>query len=173
MSAAVPTEQDLLRKALFVPCESKQELHDWFEVYLGIDFPDTIVSEDSNSSPMDMAWLVYDAFRSRRYNLPDKDQYKEIREIMAYASRDSFKTLGVAALEVVVMLHMSLSVAHMAAIEKQAKKAQQYVKESFNKEHLRDFLTIKNETRIEVTRYANRLTGVQLTQAEYRRAEPA
>jgi hypothetical protein len=172
VSESVPTEQDLLRKALFVPCESKQELHDWFEVYLGIDFPDTIVSEDSNSSPMDMAWLVYDAFRSRRYNLPHKDQYKEIREIMAYASRDSFKTLGVAALEVVVMLHMSLSVAHMAAIEKQAKKAQQYVKESFNKEHLRDFLTIKNETRIEVTRYANRLTGVQLTQAEFEELSP-
>lgn len=172
MSESVPTVEDLLRKALFVPCESKQELHDWFEVYLGLDFPDVIVNDESNSSPMDMAWMVYDAFRCRRFNLPDKAKYVELSEIMAYASRDSFKTLGVAALEVVVMLHMSLSVAHMAAIEKQAKKAQQYVKEFFSKDHLRDFLSVKNETRIEVSRYTNRVSGVEMNQAEYEDLTP-
>lgn len=121
---------------------------------------------------MDMAWLVYDALRCRRFNLPDKVKYADLSEIMAYASRDSFKTLGVAALEVAVMLHMNLSVAHMAAIDKQSKKAQQYVKDFFSKEHLRDFLTIKNETRVEVTRYTHRVSNITLNQDEFESLTP-
>jgi hypothetical protein len=167
MSDAVPTYEDALAKALFVPCESKQDLHDWIHVYLGLDFPDQIVSEDSTSSPMDSIWTVYDTFRTRKFNLPDKQNYADIREIMAYSSRDSFKTLGASVLEVVVLLHLGLSVAHMAAIEKQAKKAQQYVKEMFDKPFLRDYVTVKNETRTEVTRYINRVTGIVITDGQF------
>lgn len=153
-----------MRQALLVPCATKEDLHDWIYLYLGIDFPDAIVSAESNTSPMGAIWMVYDAFRCRRYNLPDKSRYSDLKEMMAYSSRDSFKTLGASCLEVLVMLHMSLSVAHMAAIDRQAKKAQQYAKEAFDKPYLRDFVTVRNETRIEITRYTHRTSGLDITE---------
>jgi hypothetical protein len=167
MSEAITTEQENLRKAMLVPCESKEDLHDWIRVYLGLDLPDCIVDADSTTSPMDAIWTIYDAFRTRKYNLPEKKQYADLKEVMDYASRDSFKTLGAAVLEVVVMLHHSLSVAHMAAIERQAKKSQQYVRDFMSKDFIREFVTVQNETRVEITRFTHRETKIDLTPDEF------
>lgn len=167
MEAGLPSVEDNLRRSVLVPCESKEDLHEWLMVYFGLDFPDHVVAEGSTSSPMDTIWTIYDAFRCRRFNLPDKAKYAELKEVMAYSSRDSFKTLAASALEVVVLLHMCLSVAHMAAIEKQSKKAQQYVKEMLSKEYVRDYVTVRNETRSEILRYKHRVSSVVLNHDEY------
>lgn len=164
MSDVVPTQSDELRKALFIPCETKQDLHDWLELYLGIDFPDVIVNDESTTSPMGFIWTIYNAFRCRRFNLPEQKQYEALRRLMAYSSRDSYKTLGAAALEVAVLLHMSLSVAHMAAISTQSKKAQSYVKAFFRREYLSAFLTKQNEGMTEVVRFVHRVTGEVITE---------
>ena len=172
MSEEIPTEAEELAKALLVPCATKEQLRDWIKCYLGLDFPDAIVYENSTTSPMDAIWYVYDCFRCRRFDLPGKWDYADIEEIMAYAARDSYKTLGAAVLEVVVLLHMSLSVAHMAAQEKQSKKAQQYVKGFFDKPFLRDYVTVRNETRIEVTRYDHRESGLVITKEAFDHLPP-
>lgn len=167
MSDAIPTEMELLRKALFIPCETQNELHEWIECYLGLDIPDVQVDADSTTSPMGAIWEVYDAFRCRKLRLPDAQKYEQIKELMDYSCRDGFKTLGASILECIVLLHFSLSVAHMAAIEKQAKKAQTYVKDTFEKPLLRDYVTTKNETRMEITRYTHRSTGEVITLGQF------
>lgn len=172
--AETSARQEALRSALFVPCETKEALKDWIRCYLGndLDLPDTIVSQDSTTSPMDFIWHIYDAFRCRRFNLPEQAKYNDLVDLMAYASRDSFKTLGASILEVVVLMHMSLSVAHMAAIDRQAKKAQQYVKDFISAPIIRDFVTVRNETRVEITRYTHRVTGKDLTEPEFLSLSP-
>jgi len=147
-----------LRKLLFVPCETKEHLHLWIRTYLHLDMPDEIVDPDSTSSPMDLIWEVYD--KARR-NVADFDQ------ILAYAARDSFKTLGAAVLEVLVVLHLQRNVAHMAAIKAQSQKSQSYVKGFFSKPYLRDYVVKANESMREISRYYNEVTGENLTTAEF------
>lgn len=154
----LPSREELLRKALFVPCNSKEALHRWIKVYLGIDLPDVIVDPTSNSSPMDLIWEIYDAAINNR---PGYSQ------VLAYAARDSFKTFSSAILEVLCITHLGRSVAHMAAIEPQAKKSQQYLKKHFARPFLRDYVTLKNERMVEVTRYHNSRTGENLTLKQY------
>lgn len=159
MSAALPTRDELKRKALFVPCNTKEALRRWIRIYLGIDFPDSKIDPASTSSPMDTIWEIYSAALNN--NRPD------MSEIMAYSSRDSYKTLGAAVLEVLMVVHGQRDVAHMAAIESQASKAQQYVKKAFNRPYLRDYVTSKNERKIEILHYYNKETGEQLSLKEW------
>jgi hypothetical protein len=119
-------------------------------MFLGLDIPDCIVDPDSNSSPMALIWEIYEALLLN--NKPDFDR------LMAYASRDSYKTMGAAILETLAVFHLKRSVAHMAAIQPQAAKAQKYIKSFFNKPMLRDFLTSKNERTIEITRFEHKQT---------------
>jgi LAGLIDADG-like domain len=71
------------RKILFVPCTSKEALHKWIYLFLGLDIPDCIVDSTSNSSPMDMIWETYS---KALYN-----NDKTFNRVLYYASRDSFK----------------------------------------------------------------------------------
>lgn len=71
--------KELARKALFTPCKSKEELDRWIRVFLEIRFPDKIVSDESNSSPLEMIWQLYDhAIRN------DTEGWKRV---MFYANR--------------------------------------------------------------------------------------
>lgn len=155
------SEQDALkRKILFVPCKSKQALHKWIRLFLGLDIPDCIVDPDSNSSPMDMIWEVY----SKAFSNDDPDFVR----VMYYASRDSFKTLGAAILEVLAVVHLQRDVAHMAAIEAQSRKSQQYVKKFFNMPILRDFVSGDNLEIMWVARYQHRVTGDNIPEAKFK-----
>lgn len=155
------TEDDILRKALFVRCATKRDLHQWIKVYLGLNLPDTIVDEvsGSNSSPMDLIWEVYE--KGIEGNDPD------FSRIMAYASRDSFKTLGAAILEVLAVLHLNRDVAHMAAVKAQAEKAQSYVKKFFRFPYLKDFVVGQNMGKTDIYWYSNKETGNCLTKKQY------
>jgi hypothetical protein len=155
----VPTEDEALRKALFVPCTTKEDLHRWICIYLGLNLPDTVVDAESNSSPMDMIWEIYSKAKA------NDDEF--FSRVMAYASRDSFKTLGASILEVLAILHLDRDVAHMAAIKEQAKKAQSYVKRFFRYPYLRDYVISSNTEKTEITWYHNLDTGDCLTKAQY------
>lgn len=159
MAEAIPTEDDILRRALFVPCESKEDLHRWICIYLGLNLPDTVVDEESNCSPMDMIWEIY------RKAIENDDE--NFSRVMAYASRDSFKTLGAAILEVLAVVHLDRDVAHMAAIKAQARKAQSYVKTFFRYPFLRDYVTSANTEETHVVWYSNPETGDCLTKDQY------
>jgi hypothetical protein len=159
MNDVLPTRDELKRRALFVPCKSKGQLHRWILVYLGLDIPDCKVDPDSTCTPMDMIWEVYDA--GMRKGLI------AFNRMMAYASRDSFKTLSAAILEVLAIVHMERSVAHMAAIEQQAQKAVSYVKDFLNKPFLRDYVIADNKRQVEFKRYCNPETGENLPPREW------
>jgi hypothetical protein len=152
-------ELELRRFYLFRPCETREELKQWLLAYLGLDLPDCIVDEDSNSTPLDMVWETYSKMRA--------NDDPEFNRVLYFACRDGFKTLGAAAIEVLAITHLGRSVAHMAAIKEQALKAQQYVKGFFRRPHLRDFVISDNETKTEIRRFYNPVTKHNLTAAEF------
>jgi hypothetical protein len=163
--SSITDENELRRRYLFRLCESKQELHDWILIFLGLDLPDCTVyvgvspEADSNSNPMDMVWEMYTKM------LDGTDE--SFMRVLYYASRDSFKTLSAAVVEVLAVLHCNRNVAHMAAIQEQALKAQEYVKRMFRRPHLRDFIVGNNERTTKIIRYYNPTTQHSLTAAEF------
>lgn len=157
--------RDAIRKALFTPCKNKEELDRWIRVFLNIRFPDKIVSDESNSSPLEMIWQLYDrAVRN------DTAGWKNV---MVYANRFGGKTLAAAVLETIILLHTRRNIVHMAAIKDQSKKAQEYVKGFFYLPHLKDFVVGDNDTEVVVVAYENRKTGVPITEKEYLKLSPA
>jgi hypothetical protein len=164
MSDIVPTEQELFRKALFVHCETKADLHRWIRLYLDVDLPDHIVDRgpgplNSNSTPMDMIWSVYQMGLGLNGQTP--------QDTMFYAPRDGLKTVSAAVLEVLAMFHMRRSVGHMAAIKPQSQRAQGYVKKFFARSVLHRFVTEQNESKVSVAWYHNKSTGEHLTTSEW------
>lgn len=159
MSDVLPNTDELKRRILFVPQPTKEALHAWIMEFLQLDIPDTLVDPDSTSTPMDMIWEVYEA--ALKSDRPD------FARVLNYASRDSFKTLGAAVLEVLMVVHLRRNVAHMAAVETQAKKAQSYVKDFFNKPFIRDFVIGDNDRKKEIARYYNPRTGDNLTTKQF------
>jgi hypothetical protein len=159
MSDAIPSVDELKRRILFVPLDNKPALHRWIMEFLHLDIPDTIVDPSSNSTPMDLIWEVYDAARTNKR--------VDFNRCLGFASRDSFKTLGAAVLEVLAVVHLQRNVAHMAAIESQAKKAQSYVKAFFAKPFLRDYIVGDNDRKKEIARYHDPKTGENLNQKQF------
>jgi hypothetical protein len=159
VQSAIPNADEIRKRILFTPLETKEALHDWIELFLGLDIPDCIVDADSTSSPMDSIWEVYDKAR--------KNDDPQFNFVLSYAARDSFKTLGAAILEVLMVAHLGRSVAHMAAIEQQAKKSQEYVKKFLRSSMLRDFVVGDNQRKVEVCRFYNEDTGISLSPREY------
>lgn len=150
---------DLLRKALFVPCSSKEELGEWIKFYLDLDLPNCLVDEESTASSLDVIWEVYSACTD--------NSKREFARILAYASRDSYKTVLAAVLEVLMIVHLNRDVAHMAAEEQQAAKAAGYLEAYLHKPYLRDFITTDNKRRLEFCHYLNPETGVHISPKEF------
>lgn len=147
------------RKLLFQPCQTKEDLHNWIKVFLGLDIPDCQVDPDSTSVPMELIWEIYQyALRNDR---PDVDR------ILAFASRDSFKTLSASILEVLMLIHFDRSIAHAAAIEQQAAKSQYYVKKFLGREGLREFVVGDNKREVFFVHYEEPETGEHLTKKEW------
>ena len=136
-------EGDILRRVVFVQPTTEQGLHDWIELFLDLDLPNCKVDALSNSNPMQMVFDVYN--KARLNNDPD------FHRALFYASRDSFKTLGSAILEVLMIVLLRRDVAHIAAILDQSRKAKQYVKAFFGKPILKDYVTGMSERHLEFT----------------------
>ena len=158
-STLTPSDIAELREHTFTPCESKEQLHDWILLYLGLDMPDTKIDPRSTSSPMDLIWEIY--------NTAKENKRTDFSQVLAYSSRDSFKTLAASVLEVLCIVHLGRSVSHMAAIKPQSKKSQQYIKRMLNRPLLRAYVTSKNDSTLELTRYKHWETEVTLTPAEF------
>ena len=111
--------QKALAEIFLVPFESPEQMRDWIYNFFDIDFPSSSVDPDSNSSPIQWMYEVYDVMR--------KNQGDLYPSYVVYSSRDSYKTLSCSALEVILMVHLKCTVAHMAAIKSQSAKAIQYI----------------------------------------------
>lgn len=153
------TREERLRRACFIPCTTKQRLHNWIKLYLGFDIPDCKVDPESTSTPMDMIWEVY----SKAF----KNDDPRFSMVLYYASRDSYKTFCAAIIEVLALVHLGRDVAHMGAIETQAQKCTSYVKMHLRKPVLRDFAS-GNQEKVELIWYRHRQTGECLTAGEYK-----
>lgn len=114
--------------------ESKQQMKDWIFTFLDLDFPDSYIDPDSNSSPIDWMWNVYQIYK--------KNEGNKFPSIIVISSRESFKTLSEAVWGVIGMVHFKTSLAHMAAIVPQAGQAQKYVQDFFRK--IRPYLEYHN-----------------------------
>lgn len=110
---------------LLEPLESVDDLQNWMYVFLDLFFPKGTVYPNSTHGPADAMWRIYELMKT--------GDNMDIPQVCMLASRDSFKTLGAAALEVLCVLHFRISVAHMAAISSQSDKAIQYVNSFFRK----------------------------------------
>ena len=65
----------------------------------------------------------------------------------------SHNTVSTAVLETLFILHFHRDVVHLAAIQQQSEKAQGYIKAYFALPILRDYVTKRNERRVEITKY--------------------
>jgi len=151
--------EKLRRRLLFVPCETREHLRAWIKEYLGIDFPDCTVSDESNSNPLDNIWEAYDRLR--------RNDVIGFSRVMAYANRGGFKTLGASVLEVMVVLHLRRNVAHMAATLEQSSASQEYVKNFFNIPIIQQFVAAQAEKHVRVVRFQHKVTGYCITKTEY------
>ncbi len=152
------------RQLLFIKCESKEHLHRWIKVFIGLDLPNSTVRDrddinPSNSNPLDLVWELY----SKMMDGNDKD----FTQVLAYAARDTFKTIISAIIETLCLFHLGRDVCHLAAIEAQARKSQEYVGSYFRKPILREFLTSKNKRTLEMSRYVNLENGKVISPVQY------
>lgn len=121
-----PEQVDELKANLLLkPLNNAQELRDWMTVFLGITFPDGFVYPSSTHGPVEAMWRIYELMKT--------GDSRYVPQITMLASRDSFKTLSAAAIEVLCMMHFRIAVAHMAAIKSQSEKAIEYVNSFFRK----------------------------------------
>ena len=142
---------EIKRRILFSRCETKEHLRRWIKIFLDLDYDFQIICDDdtrtppSNSSPLDLLWEIYQSAMDG-YD-PEKTSY------LAYASRDGYKTLTAAVLEILCLFHFKRDVGHLAAVEGQALNCANYVKAFLDKPILRDFRTGENKRTLEITRY--------------------
>lgn len=165
----IASDIEIKRKLLFVPCQTKEHLRIWIKTYLDLDYSFNLICDDeerhppSNSTPLDLLWEIYSAAMDGRD--PSKSFF------LAYAARDSYKTLSCAVLEVLCLFHLKRDVAHLAAIESQAANCTKYVEDFLKKPILREFLTSKNKRTIETTRYEG-ANGMILSPSEWQALAP-
>lgn len=94
-------------------------------IFLDILFPMGTVYPNSTHGPVEAMWRIYELMKT--------GEAENIPQVCMLASRDSYKTLGASAIEVLCMLHFRISIAHMAAISSQSEKAIQYVNNFFRR----------------------------------------
>jgi hypothetical protein len=104
---------------MFSPLSSAQEVKDWVRMYLGLELPLEITDPDSTSSPLDSIYQVYNTFK---HNTGDQNP-----GYILMSCREGMKTVSVAILEVLLVLHFQLEVGHAAATEDQSSVALGYI----------------------------------------------
>ena len=143
--------EDILRAALYVPCETMEQLHRWIKIYLGLDMPNVIICDDeirhqsSNSSPMHLIWEMYS-----KAMVGDDPKFTQV---LGYSAREGAKTLSAAIFEILCLFHLRCNVVHLASLESQSKFAQDYCAKFLKRPVLREYLTSKNKRNLEITRY--------------------
>lgn len=122
---SISPEDKIKNELLLKPLNSPEELQNWMFIYLDILFPMGTVYPDSTHGPIEAMWRIYELMKT--------GESEDIPQVSMLASRDSYKTLGASAIEVLCMLHFRISIAHMAAISSQSEKAIQYVNNFFRR----------------------------------------
>jgi hypothetical protein len=109
---------------MFKRLSSPDELKDWIKAFLDLEYPNTITDKESTSNPVDAIWQVYDAFAKNDGAVPGA---------IWLSARECLKTVSVAILEIILMLHFELEIAHAAAVESQSGICLKYIEGFFFK----------------------------------------
>lgn len=110
--------EEIKKKLILKPLNSVHELRAWMYLFFNIDFPSGVVYPTSTHAPADAMWRIYELMKTGKS--------QDIPQVTMLSSRDSFKTLSAAALEVLCFVHFRISIAHAAAVVDQSDKAVQY-----------------------------------------------
>lgn len=113
------------RDMIFKIFNTREDLDKWLQLFIGFKLTKDWIDKDSNSSPIDAIWTVYQAVRD---NTGDK-----IPGYIFLSSRETFKTVSASLLEVLIMVHFRGEVGHMAAIRSQSEVAMGYIQSFFRK----------------------------------------
>lgn len=148
-------KQDLLLKHL----NSAEELRDWVYLFFDIMMPLGHITKNANSSSVEAMWEVYEAVKNNTGN--------KIPGYTLMAARDCYKTISASILEVILLIHFKLTIAHTAAETSQASKAIEYHNSFLNKiiKYLNALgwtRTTQNKRRIELTTDQNEVCYIQV-----------
>lgn len=129
-----------LAEMMLRPLSSSHELKDWAMLYLALDIPLEITDPESTSSPLDAIWQVYETFKNNKGDVSPG--------YILLSCREGMKTVSVAILEILLLLHFELEIAHAAATESQSHVCIQYLENFFFKiQPLLELIGWKNLTK--------------------------
>ncbi len=112
-------QQREMAEIMLTPLNSSEDIKDWARSFLDLELPLEITDIDSNSSPLDAIWQIYSAAKNNTGDITPG--------FILMSSREGMKTISVAILELLLMLHFSLDIAHGAATETQSAVAIRYI----------------------------------------------
>jgi len=114
-----------MSELMFSHLQSGEEVKDWARTFLDLELPLEITDPGSTSSPLDAIWQVYEAAKKNSGDVSPG--------FIMLSCREGMKTVSVAILEVLIMVHFSLTIAHGAATETQSSVAIGYCNDFFSK----------------------------------------
>jgi len=123
---------DTQRAGLLIPCESKDHLADWLNLYLDFHVFDTQVSRFATSSPLDALWEAYD-FMMR----PDS---RKPKTFLFASARSTQKTITLAAFDILQVLHGKRNLVHFAGSKDQVDSGYSYIKAFASMPYIRDLI---------------------------------
>ncbi len=123
---------DAKRAYLLMPCQSKEHLRDWLEVYLEYMIFDTTVSRFSTSNPLDALWEAYSFMMNPDTRTP--------KNFLFAAARSTQKTITVGAFDTLMALHGRRSLVHFAGSEDQVDSGYAYMKRFLAMPYIRDLV---------------------------------
>lgn len=121
-STLTEQEQQYYAGLMFEPLDSAKGVRDWVEFFLGLQIPLEITDPDSTSSPLDAIWQIYKVFKENSGDVTPG--------AILMSCREGMKTISVSLLEILLLLHFELDIAHAAAVESQSSVGIKYI-ESF------------------------------------------
>ena len=104
---------------MFSPLNDASEVKDWARSFLDLELPLEQTDPDSNTSPLDAIWQIYNVAKNNSGDVNPG--------FILMSCREGMKTVSVAILELLLMLHFSRTVAHGAATETQSAVAIGYI----------------------------------------------
>lgn len=107
---------------MFEPLSSVEDVRNWIYTYLDLEIPIEITDPDSTSSPLHAIWSIYEVFKNNTGDVTPG--------AILMSCREGMKTVSVSLLEILLLLHFQLDIAHAAAVESQSSVGIQYI-ESF------------------------------------------
>jgi len=108
-----------MAELMFTPLECADDIKDWARMFLDLELPLEITDPGSTSSPLDAIWQIYKAGKNNSGDITPN--------FILMSCREGMKTVSVAILELLIMLHFSRTVAHAAATEEQSSVAIGYI----------------------------------------------